>query len=363
MNKNDSFEQQAANDDFIRKHLAKKNSYTADDIEEAVTALHASHKSKATIKQGSTVVKQSNQKNTKQKKGNVSMSSNISDLDFTVKQEEIKDIKQLMTDSRMADKKVVMLNKDKNPLEVTRFDDLVLLNKDINNIRPHIKLLNEHASAEVPTIAIVGEEVIEGISVTLSGDSIQLAGVKDIIKAEVSDSIMELSTLDIDEAVKELMKIKLANRELEYLFGIKTAPGGRDFNIFSTNNGVSVLTNASIIDGIDAALKDMDKYYKLNAKVVMTRDQYKAMVKEFANLNLGSLAGTPERYLGVSQIIINDEIPNILIGKLDSGIVGNLATTDFGVEKRPAAGIYKFGLSYLEDYKIIPEALRVLKVQ
>lgn len=301
-----------------------------------------------------------------QEKENVTMASNISDLNFSSKKEkkEIKamNFQQMMDKSKYETSKVLMLNKDNNPLEATKFDELILLNRNINNIRPHIKLLNEASNMEVPAIAIVGDEVITGTDVTLRGQSIRMSGVKDMLTAEVSETVMELSNLDISEAVNELLRIKLSNQELQYLLGAKTSPGGRDFNIFSASNGVESVTNASIIDGIDAALESMDKYYKLEAKVVMTRDQYRTLTKELAVLNLGSLAANPERYLGIKEIIINDDIPDILIGKLDSGIVGNLSVADFAVKKNVDEGIYNIALSYLADYKIIKEALRILKV-
>lgn len=364
MNQEKLYEKQAADDAFVMNHLAKKKSYTLDAIEEAVLALHVSRRGSVAARKDGDVVKLVNQKN-KQKKDDGIMSSNISDLDFSVKSEGKKiamNMRQMMESSRTEKDKVLMLNRDTNPLEATQFDDLILLDKDINNIRPHIKLLNEASSMEVPTIAIAGDEVITGADVTVQGDAIRLAGVKDMVKAEVSDSLMELSTLDISDAVEDLLRLKMGNQELQYLFGSKISPANRDYNVFSATNDVTVLSNTSVIDGIDAALKDMDRYYKMDAKVVMTRAQYKAMVLEFANLGLSSTAAAPERYLGVKEIIINDDAPNIIVGKLDSGIVGNLSTSDFAVKKDAAAGIYKIALSYMADYKIVKEALRILTV-
>lgn len=362
-------EKEIAYSSFVRGYLRDKNAYDFDTIEEAVMAYGESKKSIVRPAGVNGSVMMSNQRNINQEQENddmASKTSGISDLDFSIKTQE-KEVKamnfqQMMDQSKHAPSKVLMMNQGNNPLAATNFDELILLNKDINNIRPHIKLLNEASNIEVPAIAIVGDEVVTGTDVTLKGQSIRMSGVKDMLTAEVSETVMELSNLDISEAVNELLRIKLSNQELQYLLGAKTSPGGRDFNIFSASNSVEVVINPSIIDGIDAALEGMNKYYKLEAKVVMTRDQYRTMTKELAALNLGSLAANPERYLGIKEIIINDDVPDILIGKLDSGIVGNLSVTDFAVKKNVDEGIYNIALSYLADYKIIKEALRILKL-
>ncbi|MES1479757.1 hypothetical protein ABUT74_03155, partial [Escherichia coli] len=129
------------------------------------------------------------------------------------------------------------------------------------------------------------------------------------------------------------------------------------------NQGIKEVSNTSMYDGIEQAIKDIPQTFRRSVSIVMNTDHHDKLIKEFAQVGLGALAYDLTKLFNVSHVVVTDDAQDIFVGDFGHAIYAKYEPIMYNKKKQALKGVYQFALNYVFDIKIVPELLRIVKVK
>lgn len=194
------------------------------------------------------------------------------------------------------------------------------------------------------------------------GDKITFGNRKMMLKAQVSESLLRSTPINVEAAVTGGLQSAQAAKELKVLFAATPASGEENMSLYSTQNAIKEVTGNSMLNAIMACYADLEDAYIPNACVVMTRKDYIAMIKDLANGATALFGKTPEEVIG---------IPVVFCAKATQPVVGDFkflhmnfnAAPLYDTDKDVASGTRIFVLTHWYDIRVrMTAAFRRAKV-
>ena len=198
--------------------------------------------------------------------------------------------------------------------------------------------------------------------IELSGDTVAYGRLKAKVSATIKDTVLHGTDLDIVTAVEGALRSALAKREKHFAF-LPAASCASDatHKHMSFYNGtisnsvttydITTKTGATMYDAIVAALADLADDYAVNARVVMKKADYYAMIKELANDSEALFGSKPASILGY-PVDFCDKATIPVVGDFSFYGINYDIGTIFETDKDAKKGEYYWVLTAWGDQQI-----------
>ena len=208
--------------------------------------------------------------------------------------------------------------------------------------------------------------------IEMEGDSIAYGRMKMKVSATVKDTIYHGSDLDIVSTIENNLRAALAKREKYFAFqtadsiSTNSDTAHAHMSFYQESGGDTVIKTVEgddLYGAIVAAYADLADDFAANAKIVMKKTDYYAMIKDLANTAEALFGGKPASILGV---------PVIFCDKADVPVVGDFSYyginydigTVYETDKDGKKGEYYFILTAWGDQQIrLKSAFRLAAVK
>ena len=195
--------------------------------------------------------------------------------------------------------------------------------------------------------------------IELSGDTVAYGRLKAKVSATIKDTVLHGTDLDIVTAVEGALRSALAKREKHFAF-LPAASCANDathkhmsfYNQSVANTyDITAKTGATMYDAIVAALADLADDYAVNARVVMKKADYYAMIKELANDSEALFGSKPASILGY-PVDFCDKATIPVVGDFSFYGINYDVGTIFETDKDAKKGEYYWVLTAWGDQQI-----------
>lgn len=195
--------------------------------------------------------------------------------------------------------------------------------------------------------------------IELSGDTVAYGRLKAKVSATIKDTVLHGTDLDIVTAVEGALRSALAKREKHFAF-LPAASCSSDathkhmsfYNQSVANTyDITAKTGATMYDAIVAALADLADDYAVNARVVMKKADYYAMIKELANDSEALFGSKPASILGY-PVDFCDKATIPVVGDFSFYGINYDIGTIFETDKDAKKGEYYWVLTAWGDQQI-----------
>ena len=198
--------------------------------------------------------------------------------------------------------------------------------------------------------------------IALAGDTVAYGRLKAKVSATIKDTVLHGTDLDVVTAVEGALRSALAKREKHFAF-LSAAACASDstHKHMSFYNGtisqgvttyeITAKEGATMYDAIVAALGDLADDYSVNARVVMKKADYFAMVKELANDSEALFGSKPASILGY-PVDFCDKADIPVVGDFDFYGINYDIGTIFETDKDAKKGEYYWVLTAWGDQQI-----------
>lgn len=195
--------------------------------------------------------------------------------------------------------------------------------------------------------------------IELSGDTVAYGRLKAKVSATIKDTVLHGTDLDIVTAVEGALRSALAKREKHFAF-LPAASCASDathkhmsfYNQSVANTyDITAKTGATMYDAIVAALADLADDYAVNARVVMKKADYYAMIKELANDSEALFGSKPASILGY-PVDFCDKATIPVVGDFSFYGINYDIGTIFETDKDAKKGEYYWVLTAWGDQQI-----------
>ena len=204
--------------------------------------------------------------------------------------------------------------------------------------------------------------------IDIEGDTVAYGRLKAKVSATIKDTVLHGTDLDVVNAVEGALRSALAKREKFFAFKSATAiynSGTPDsthrhmsFYNYTSYTSESVLTYAitakegeTMYDAILACLGDLADDFAVNARVVMKKSDYFAMVKSLANDSEALFGSKPQSILGFPVEFCDKAIIPV-VGDFDFYGINYDIGTIFETDKDAKKGEYYWVLTAWGDQQI-----------
>lgn len=194
--------------------------------------------------------------------------------------------------------------------------------------------------------------------IALSGDTVVYGRHKAKVTATIKDTVLHGTDLDVVSTVEGALRSALAKREKHFAF-LPAATAASDtthkhMSFYQQADGDYVITDVegeTMYDAIVAALADLADDYSVNARVVMKKSDYFAMVKELANDSEALFGSKPQSILGY-PVVFCDKATIPVVGDFSFYGINYDIGTIFETDKDAKKGEYYFVLTAWGDQQI-----------
>lgn len=198
--------------------------------------------------------------------------------------------------------------------------------------------------------------------IELSGDTVAYGRLKAKVSATIKDTVLHGTDLDIVTAVEGALRSALAKREKHFAF-LPAASCASDathkhmsFYNGTISDGVTTYNitakvGATMYDAIVNALADLADDYAVNARVVMKKADYYAMIKELANDSEALFGSKPASILGY-PVDFCDKATIPVVGDFSFYGINYDIGTIFETDKDAKKGEYYWVLTAWGDQQI-----------
>lgn len=194
--------------------------------------------------------------------------------------------------------------------------------------------------------------------IALEGDSVQYGRHKAKVTATLKDTILHGTDLDIVTEVEQGLRSALAKREKHFAFLSSTACASdsthKHMSFYNKEDGDYVITaveGETMYDAIVSALGDLADDFTVNARIVMKRSDYYAMVKTLANDSEALFGSKPASILGY-PVVFCDKATIPVIGDFRYYGINYDIGTIYETDKDAKKGEYYFVLTGWGDQQI-----------
>lgn len=237
-----------------------------------------------------------------------------------------------------------------------------------NPLQPYMTVTNI-TGLEIPKLgfsveddAFLSKDGETAKEMKMTGDKISFGRHKMMLRAAVSESVLRSTPLNVEAAVTGGLHSAQAAKVLKVMFAQTPGTGEEHMSLYSTQNGVKSVTGAAMLDAILAAYGDLEDIYAPNARVVMRRADYIAMIRELANGAESLYGKKPEEIIGV---------PVVFCEKAVTPVVGDFRYLHMNFDMAPlydtdkdvSVGNRLFVLTHWYDIRVkLAAAFRLAKV-
>ena len=196
--------------------------------------------------------------------------------------------------------------------------------------------------------------------IALSGDTVVYGRMKAKVAATIKDTVLHGTDLDVVSTVEGALRSALAKREKHFAFQSAAAIASASdtahahMSFYQQSSGNYVITakeGETLYDAIVAALADLADDYSVNARVVMKKSDYFAMVKELANDSEALFGSKPQSILGY-PVAFCDKATIPVVGDFSFYGINYDIGTIFETDKDAKKGEYYFVLTAWGDQQI-----------
>lgn len=251
-------------------------------------------------------------------------------------------------------------------------NQLILEPVDVNPLRSICRVTNI-TGLEEPKLGFTIEDTdIADVTdaqtaneIEMEGDVIAYGRMKMKVTATIKDTIMHGTDLDVVTAVENALRSALAKREKFYAFLSSTAAESDTSHAhmsFYKSGAITEVTGRTQYEAIVNALADLADDYAANARVVMKKADYYAMISTLTNDSEALFGSKPAAILGY---------PVTFCDKADIPVVGDFSYYGinydvgavFETDKDAKKGEYYFVFTAWGDQRIrLKSAFRLAKV-
>ncbi len=212
--------------------------------------------------------------------------------------------------------------------------------------------------------------------IVMEGDVVSYGRLKAKVKATVKDTVMHGADVDLVSSIETQLSGALAKREKLYAFQSAASISSNSDTVhahMSFYNGtvdgsgdvsyaIRAVTGATLYDAIARALGDLADDFAANARVVMKRDDYFAMIQTLTSDSEALFGSKPASILGY-PVVFCDRANIPVIGDFQYYGINYDISTVFDVDKDVDKGEYKYVLTAWGDQQIrIKSAFRLALV-
>lgn len=185
------------------------------------------------------------------------------------------------------------------------------------------------------------------------GDTVTFGRNKFKVFSDITETVLNGTETNLVATVQAGLQSGLAKKEKKVAFEA-TTPTDMSFykkNEAGTDYLITAKASSTMYEAIMAALADLEDDYADNAKVVMKKADYFAMIKELANGNASLFLAPPEQVLG-APVIFCDLATIPVVGDFRYSHYNYDLNMIYDQDKNVKTGIESFVLTAWIDHKI-----------
>ncbi len=185
------------------------------------------------------------------------------------------------------------------------------------------------------------------------GDTVTFGRNKFKVFSDITETVLNGTETNLVTTVQAGLQSGLAKKEKKVAFEA-TTPTDMSFykkNKAGTDYLITAKASSTMYEAIMAALADLEDDYADNAKVVMKKADYFAMIKELANGNASLFLAPPEQVLG-APVIFCDLATIPVVGDFRYSHYNYDLNMIYDQDKNVKTGIESFVLTAWIDHKI-----------
>lgn len=196
--------------------------------------------------------------------------------------------------------------------------------------------------------------------IALEGATVAYGRMKAKVSATIKDTVLHGTDLDVVTAVEGALRSALAKREKHFAFqsaasiATNSDTAHAHMSFYQQSSGDYVITakeGATMYDAIVAALGDLADDYSVNARVVMKKSDYFAMVKDLANDSEALFGSKPQSILGY-PVVFCDKASIPVVGDFSFYGINYDIGTIYETDKDAKKGEYYWVLTAWGDQQI-----------
>ena len=200
--------------------------------------------------------------------------------------------------------------------------------------------------------------------IEMTGDTVAYGRLKMKVNATVKDTVLHGTETDLVSAIENNLHSALAYREKDFAFlpaaTCQTDTTHAHMSFYGT--GIKEVEGSDMYNAIVNAYADLDDKYSANARVIMKKTDYYAMVATLANTSEALFTEKPAQILGI-PVVFCDKATTPVVGDFGFyGInydIGSIYETDKDAKK----GEYYFVFTAWGDQQVrLKSAFRLAKV-
>ena len=254
-----------------------------------------------------------------------------------------------------------------NLLPTTMTNEIITEPFDENPLRPVMGISNI-SGLEMPKMAysVDDDDFINdketAKEMKLDGGKVTFGRFKTKIKAEVSDTVLKGSAVNLSGYIDNALRSGLASKEKKCIFDETPNTEHAHMSFYSASNNIKKKTGSTMLKAILAAYGDLADVFAEKAKVIMRRADYVAMISELAN-GADTLWGKkPEDVIGI-PVIFCDRAKKPVVGDMSYLHMNYDNASTYDSDKDVDKGIYKFVLTAWFDIKLkLKSAFRIAEI-
>lgn len=198
-----------------------------------------------------------------------------------------------------------------------------------------------------------------------STDTIQFGRKKFKVYADVTETVLRGTATNLVETVETALRSGMAKKEKTYALATDAAAVEESSFYHKTSDAydITAVEGATMFDAITNALADLEDDYADNAKILMKKSDYIAMIKTLSNSSVALYGKQPEEVLGA---------PVEFCSLATVPVVGDFSYSHFNYDldvtyesdKNIKTGVTSFVLTGYMDHKIkLKSAFRLAVVK
>ena len=196
--------------------------------------------------------------------------------------------------------------------------------------------------------------------IALEGDTVVYGRMKAKVSATIKDTVLHGTDLDVVGTVEGALRSALAKREKHFAFQSAASIASNSdtahahMSFYQQSSGAYVITakeGATMYAAIVAALGDLSDDYSVNARVVMKKSDYFAMVEALANDSEALFGSKPQSILGY-PVVFCDKATIPVVGDFSFYGINYDIGTIFETDKDAKKGEYYFVVTAWGDQQI-----------
>ena len=198
--------------------------------------------------------------------------------------------------------------------------------------------------------------------IALSGDTVAYGRMKAKVTATIKDTVLHGTDLDVVGRVEQALRSALAKREKHFAFLSATACASdsthKHMSFYNgtisqgvTTYDITAVEGETMYDAIANCLGDLPDEFSANAKIVMKKGDYYAMINALANSSENLFGSKPASILGY-PVVFCDKATIPVVGDFSFYGINYDIGTIYETDKDAKKGEYYFVLTAWGDQQI-----------